>query len=431
MPKEIYLDNAATTPADPRVLKAMEPYWSKIYGNPLSFNDAGRTAKKAMDQARKKIARLLGAKVQEIIFTSSATESNNLATQGIARNFQFSIFNFQSNFKIKNIKPRIITTKAEHHSVLEPVKQLEKNGFDVTYLKVNKEGLINLDDLKNSLRPETVLVSIIYANNEIGSIQPLKKIAKIIKEFRNSKLLVEGSRAKPGIAVEIRNSQYPYFHTDAAQAAAYLDMNVNNLGVDLLTASSSKIYGPKGVAALYVRQGTEIEPLIFGGGQEFGLRAATPAVPLIVGFAKALELTNNKKQITNNKLKKLRENFIGKLKKILPAVKINGPENPFERVPGIINMTFPGIENEQLLLYLDKYGIRASAGSACASHEMEPSHALIALGLSKDEARSSIRFSLGKQTTKADLEHVLKILPKVVKNIEGLYPKELKKNYYL
>ncbi|MBI2003581.1 MAG: cysteine desulfurase [Parcubacteria group bacterium] len=416
--KEIYLDNAATTPCDPRVLKAMEPFWSKIYGNPLSFNDAGRTAKKAMDKARKKIARLLGAKDREIIFTSSATEANNLAIQGIARNFQFSIYNLQSNLKIKNIKPHIITTKVEHHSVIEPVKQFEKNGFEVTYLKVNKEGLINLNDLKKSLRRETILVSIIYAGNEIGSIQPLKKIAKIIKEFKkvNSKQLTVNS--------------CPYFHADASQAAAYLDMNVNNLGVDLLTASSSKIYGPKGVAALYVRQGTEIEPLIFGGGQEFGLRAATPAVPLIVGFAKALEIANSKKRIANIKLEKLRKYFIGKLKKVLPAVKINGPDNHFERVPGIINMTFPGIENEQLLLYLDKYGIRASAGSACASHEMEPSHVLIAFGLSNQEARSSIRFSLGKQTTKADLDYVLKILPKVVKSIEGLYPKNLKKHYY-
>lgn len=391
--KEIYLDNAATTPCDPKVLKAMEPYWSKIYGNPSSFNDAGRKAKEALNQSRQKIARLLGAKIQEIIFTSSATEANNLAIFGTIKAMGGNI-----------AKPHIITTSVEHHSVLEPVKQLERENIHIAYLPVNKEGLIDLNELKKILRPETVLISVIYANNEIGSVQPIKKISKILKEAR-------------------RNSRLPYFHIDAAQAAGHLDINVNNLGVDLMTVSSHKIYGPKGVAALYVRRGIKIEPLIYGGGQEWNLRSSTETVPLILGFAKALEITNNKEE-------GLREYFVNGLRKAIPGIKINGPKEPKDRVPHIINATFPGIENEQLLLHLDKHGIRASAGSACASKEIEPSHVLTAIGLSSQEARSSIRFSLGKQTTKSDLDYVLKILPKVVKKIEGLYPENLKKYYY-
>lgn len=395
MKKEIYLDNAATTPCNQKVLKEMEPFWSKNFGNPSSFNDAGREAKKAAGQARRKIARILGVQDQEIIFTSSATEANNLAIFGITKT-------------AGGKKPHIVTTAIEHHSVLEPMKQLRKEGFDITHLNVNREGLINLENLKKAIKPETVLVSIIYANNEIGSIQPIKKIAKIVKE-----------------------SNPPYFHIDAAQASGHLDINVNNLGVDLMTLSSHKIYGPKGVAALYVRKGVTIEPIIYGGGQEFGLRSATEAVPLIVGFAKALEMTNNLQQTTYNKDEKLRRHFMNELKKLFPSVKINGPENQKNRLPHIVNAAFPGLENEQLLLHLGKFGIRASAGSACTSRGIEPSHVLRAVGLSEKEARSSIRFSFGRQTTKADLDYVLKILPKVVEKIEKLYPKNLKTKYYI
>ncbi|MEK7203706.1 MAG: cysteine desulfurase family protein [Patescibacteria group bacterium] len=400
MPKEIYLDNAATTPCDPKVLKEMGPFFGEIYGNPSSFNDSGRKARKALEDAREKIARILGAKNQEVIFTSSATEANNLAIFGIIKTSKGIV-----------AQPQVITTKIEHHSVLEPIKKLEEYGAKINYLSVNKEGLIDLNEFKKVLTPETILISIIYANNEIGSLQPIKKLAKIIKEFK-------------------KDSEYPYFHTDASQAASHLDLKVNNLGVDLMTLSSHKIYGPKGVAALYIKRGTKIEPIIYGGGQEFGLRSATETVPLIVGFAKALEITNSKRQITNNIQEKLREHFINELKKNFSSVKINGPENPKDRVPHIINLTFPGIENEQLLLQLDKRGIWASAGSACTSHEIEPSHVLTAIGLSKEASRSSIRFSLGRQTTKTGLDYVLKILPKVVKKIEKLYPKNLKKHYY-
>ena len=396
--KETYLDNAATTPCDPKVLKVMAPFWSQIYGNPSSFNDAGREAKKVLNQSRQKIAHILGAKNQEIIFTSSATEANNLAILGTIKS-------------LKNKGSKIVTTRIEHQSVLEPIKKLEKEGVKTHYLSVNKDGIINSEELKKAIESGTILISIIYANNEIGSIQPIKKVAKIIKEFKKS-------------------NPSPYFHIDAAQAANHLDINVNNLGVDLMTISSHKIYGPKGIASLYIRRGTKIEPLIYGGGQEFNLRSSTEAIPLIVGFAKALEESQKSKKKNQNNQEKLRNYFIYNLKKILPSVKINGPENSQNRIPHIINMTIPEVENEQLLLYLDKYGIRASAGSACTSYDIEPSHVLTAIGLSKEEARSSIRFSLGKQTSKADLDYVLKILPKVVNKIERLYPKNLKDHYY-
>lgn len=397
--REIYLDNAATTPCDSKVLKAMEPYWSKIYGNPSSFNDAGRKAKKTVVESRKKIARILGAKEKEILFVSSATEANNTAIFGIAE-------------KIKKDGFKILTTAIEHHSVLEPLKKLSKKRVKITYLSVNKEGLINLKEFEKSLTPDTKLISIIYANNEIGSVQPIKKIAKIIKEFR-------------------KNSKFPYFHIDAVQATSYLDINVNNLGVDLMTLSSHKIYGPKGIALLYIKNGVEIEPLIYGGGQESGFRSGTEAVPLIVGFAKALEESDRLKIINNRKMEELRKYFISGLKKDFSDIKTNGPENQKDRLPNIISATFPEIENEQLLLRLDKYGIRASAGAACSSKEIEPSHILSAIGLTKNEARSTIRFSLGKQITRSDINYVLKILPKMVKKIESLYPAQLKKQYYI
>jgi len=401
MKKEIYLDNAASTPVDKEVLKAMNPYWSKIYGNPSSFNDAGRKAKETIDKSRKKIARILGAKTQEIIFTSSATEANNLAILGIIRSVK------ETN------SLHVITTKIEHPAVLEPIKQAEKEKLiTTTYLPVNSEGLINVSSLKKAIKSETVLVSIIYANNEIGAVQPIKKISKIIKQEK-----------------EKRKKLPLYFHTDAVQAVGHLDINVNNLGVDLMTISSHKIYGPKGIAALYVKRDTPLVPLFFGGGQEFNLRPSTEATPLIVGFSKALEnITNNK--TLNTQQAKLKKYFTDKLKKLFPEIKINGSQKPEESVPHIINITFPGIESEQILLYLDKHSIRASAGAACSSKDFKPSHVLTSIGLSKELARSSIRFSLGQQTTKADLDYAISVLVKIIKKIKKLYPGQLKKYYF-
>lgn len=394
--KEVYLDNAATTSCDPKVLRAMSPYWSKSYGNPSSFNDAGRTAKKAVEEARRKIALILGARPQEIVFTSSATESNNLAILGVVAGGKE--------------KKHMITTAIEHHSVLEPARELEKSGFKISYLKVDREGIIDIKELERMVYPETILVSVIYANNEIGSVQSIKKIAKALKGLR-------------------KGSSFPYFHVDASQAQ-HLDLNVNNLGVDLMTLSSHKVHGPKGVAALYVRRGTSIKPLLHGGGQEWGLRSSTEAVPLIVGFGKALELSDKLKVISSKKLEGLRDYFVSGLEKVFPEVKINGPESPKDKAFHIVSAIFKGVESEQALLHLDRHGIRASAGSACASKEIEPSHVLRAIGLSNGEARSTIRFSFSRFTKKSEIDRVLDVLPKVIKKIMAMYPKEIKKHYY-
>lgn len=393
--KEIYLDYAATTPLDPRVLKAMEPYWFEIYGNPSSLNQSGRQAKRILEDSRRQISRILGARQNEVIFTSSATEANNLA-----------IFGLINYFKKINPKLHIITTRIEHRSVLEPIKNLEKSGFKVNYLTVNSEGLIKINDLKNLLNKDTALVSIIYANNEIGSIQPIKKISKVIKEFNN---LRSDKKFKT------------YFHVDAAQATNYLDINVNNLGVDLMTISSHKIYGPKGVACLYIKQETNIESLFFGGGQEFGLRPSTESVPLIVGFSKALLITQNLKEKIKKRHQKLRTYFVKNLFKLIPEAKINGPKNQENCLPNIISLSISGFQNESLILYLDKYKIRVSSGSACSSREMEPSYVLLAIGLSKELANSTIRISFGRQTSKEDLDYFLKILLKTIKKLRKVY----------
>lgn len=403
--RKVYLDNAATTPIEKEVLKEMEPYFSKIYGNPSSFNESGRRAKKAIEESRKKVALILGAKQKEIIFTSSATEANNLA-----------IFGLVNYFKKIQKKIHLITTQIEHPSILEPMKKLEKEGIEITYLKANKGGIISIYDLEKSIKKETILISIIYANNEIGSIQEIKKFGKVIKKFKNLKL---GAKFQP-----------PYFHTDASQATNFLDINVNNLGVDLMTISSHKIYGPKGIAALYLKRNVSLEPLIYGGGQEFGLRSSTEAVPLIKGFAKALEITEKSKEKNKIIQENLREYFLENLKKLMPEIKINGPKDKKHCLPNIINITFPEIENEQLLLYLDKYGVSASSGSACLTKELKPSYVLKAVGLTEKDARSSIRFSLGRKTTKKDLDYTINVLKKVIKKLKKIYPQEIKKHYF-
>ncbi|MBI2627253.1 MAG: cysteine desulfurase [Parcubacteria group bacterium] len=433
MKKEIYLDNAAATPVNEKVLKTMEPFSNIFYGNPSSFNDAGRQARKALDQSRRVIARFLGAQDREIIFTGSGTEANNMAILGLIKAVQgLSTTNYQSRsprdrgFSIKSElpisnkrKPHVITTKIEHPSVLRPIQYLEKTGqVCATYLPVDKNGIIKLDDLKKALRPETILISIIYVNNEIGSVQPIKKISKFLKEFKSSKF--QGSRFKL------------IFHIDACQATGYLDMNVNNLGVDLMTINSSKIHGPKGIGALYIRQGTPIQPLVLGGGQEGGLRSGTENVAGIVGLAEAIEIIQKSKlknQNFNSKLKSFKSYFIENILRSIPNARING--NVDESVPHIISITIPDIEAEAVLLMLDKYGIRASAGAACSAHDMEVSHVLTAIGLSKKDARATLRFSLGRQNAKEEVDYVIKILPKVVKEFHRLYPENLKNSYYI
>ena len=385
----IYLDYAATTPVDFQVQKEMEKYLGQNYGNPSSLHFMGRSAKQAVDGSRSKIAKILNCAPDEIIFTAGGTESDNLAILGIARAY-------------KKFGNHIIVSKIEHHAVLEPCKILEKEGFEITYLNVDKEGIIDLSQLKSALRPETILVSIMYANNEIGTIQPIAEISKLISEFRNE------------------NSKFPIFHTDACQAAGFLDLNVKKLGVDLLTLNGSKIYGPKQIGILYRKSGIKIEPIIYGGGQEFGLRSGTENVASIAGLAKALELAEKNKTRESKRLAQFRDYLVSGILKSIAKTFLNG--HPDKRLPNNINISILGIEGESVILMLDDYGICASTGSACTSKSLEPSHVILALGRSHEFAHSSIRFALGNHTKKGDLNYLLKVLPVIVDKLRKMSP---------
>jgi cysteine desulfurase len=381
---EIYLDNAATTPIDPRVLTSMLPYLKESYGNPSSLHFNGRIANGAIEESREVIAKIIGAAKDEIIFTSGGTEADNLAIFGIAR-------------ENKDRGGHIIVSSIEHKAVLDSCKRLEKEGFEITYLSVDKNGLISLDELKKSIRPDTILVSIMYANNEIGSIQPIRKISKIIKESKVSN---------------------PIFHSDACQAAGALSLNVKDLGVDALTISSSKVYGPKGVGCLYLRKGCLIEPIIHGGGQERGIRSGTENVASVVGFSEALKIADKKRIVESKRVTLLRDYFLSKIIKNIKGALINGGIK--ERLPNNINISISGVEGEALLLLLDHKGIACSTGSACSSSDLNPSHVLIKIGTPIELAHCSIRFTLGRYTKKADLDYSVKILSESVKKIRGM-----------
>ncbi len=396
MKKNIYLDYAAATPVRPEVLEAMLPYFSDKFGNPSSFHSAGKIAKDAMETARETIAKILNCRTAEIIFTAGGAESDNLAILGAAR----------AN---RDRGKHIITSKIEHPAVLESCKKLEKEGFEVTYLPVDKDGVVKLDELKKALRKDTVLVSIMCANNEIGTIQPIKEIEKIIREFRNSKPTPSNSPLERG------RTDIPYFHTDACQAAGVLDIDVVKLGADMLTFNGSKIYGPKGIGALYVKKGVKVEPLIFGGGQERKMRGGTENVPAIIGLAKALALAQAEREKENTRLIVLRDYFIKEALKKISGARLNGSAKT--RLPNNINISVPRVEGEALVLYLDSFGIYVSTGSACSSASLLPSHVLLALGLSHDMAHNSLRFTLGRKTAKADLDYVLEVLPKIIKKL--------------
>lgn len=380
------MDFSATTFTRPEVLKAMLPFFSKEFGNPGSLHFKGLEAKKALDSARAKVAGIIGARPEEIIFTGSGTESINLAIKGSAR-----------ALKKQGKRKHIITSAIEHHAVLDSCKYLEENeGFEVTVLKVDKLGFVDLKELEKSIRPDTSLISIMYANNEIGTIQPLKAIAKIAKKHN------------------------VIFHTDACQAGFELDINVQKLGIDLMTLNASKIYGPKGVGMLYVRKGTPIEPIIHGGGQERGLRSGTENVPGIIGFAKALEICQKQKGREAKRQEKLRDYFIKGVKQKIEGIVLNG--HPRQRLPNNVNFSVMGIEGEAILLRLNELGVFASSGSACTSHSLEPSHVILATGASFEQAHGSLRFSIGLTTTKKDIDFVLKELPKIVKELRQLSP---------
>ena len=408
------MDHAATTPVDPRVEEAMRPFWADVFGNASGLYEEGRRAKEALGQARVTIAKLIGAKPDEIIFTSGGTESDNLAVFGSARAAMgtppssskpgFETSKKPGFFPLGGVEEaarfHIITTKFEHHAVLHPCEELEKRGFNVTYLEVGGDGIVDPENIKRSLRPETVLVSVMYANNEIGTIQPIAEIGKLIKKYRISNF-------------SLPTSHFPYFHTDACQAAGYLDLNVNKLGVDLMTVNGSKIYGPKGVGFLYVRRGTKISPQILGGGQEMGLRAGTETVTLAVGFAKAFEIAQSERESESNRLTPLRDYFIEQLMKKIPKIVLNG--HPIKRLPNNINISIPGTGGEEMVIRLDARGIACSTGSACSSEFSEPSHVILALGQSREIANSSLRITMGRNTTKEALDYVLDNLSDIIK----------------
>lgn len=383
MPK-VYLDYAATTPLDQKVLKAMMPYLKKEFGNASSIHNFGQKALLSIENARNIIADFLHCEPSEVYFTGSATEADNLAVQGVVK-------------ASKTAKLHIITSAIEHHAVLEPCRQLKKLGCEVTFLPVSKDGLISLADIKNAIQENTVLVSIIYANNEIGTIQPIAEIGKFLRQSK-SKI---------------------YFHTDAVQAVNYLDCNVDNLGVDLLTLSGHKIYGPKGVGALYVRKGTAIEPMFYGGGQERNLRPGTENVAGIVGLGAAIqEVASPKNKLHNIKIRQLRDKLIKRIPKIISGVTLNGSLE--KRLPNNVNFTFPGAEGEALLVALDQKGFAVSTGSACSSHSLEASHVLTALGMPEETAHSSLRVSLGKYTNEKEIDSFLLTMSKVVQRLREI-----------
>ncbi|MCL5010856.1 MAG: cysteine desulfurase [Patescibacteria group bacterium] len=388
----IYLDNAATTPIDKAVLKAMLPYLGNDFGNASSLHSPGQKARAGVEKARKQTADFLNCQTEEIIFTGSATEADNMAVLGTIKAVQ------KNNAK----KPHIVTSEIEHPAVLEACGYLQKNGAEVSYLPVGKNGIVKLADVKKSIKPNTVLVSIMYANNEIGSIQPVAEIGKLLKAI-NRKL-----------KTEIR------FHTDAAQAANYLDCDARKLGVDLLTLSGHKIYGPKGVGVLYVKKGAAIEPVTFGGHQENGLRPGTENTAAIAGFGTAIEMVSANRRLQTANLTKLRNKLIDGILKTIPKTSLNGSRE--SRLPNNANISFSGVEGESVLFALNGAGVAVSTGSACASHKLEPSHVLLALGLPPEKAHGSIRFSLGRQTTSKEIDYVLKILPGIIKRLRKISP---------
>ena len=381
--KKYYLDNAATTPTDPRVLQAMLPCFTEVYGNPSSLHAFGQTAKHLVEEARKTVASFIEASPEEIIFTSGGTEGNNTVVEGIAH-------------ARREKGNHVITSKIEHHSILEPCHFLEKEGFEVTLIPVNEYGLVDPDDVRKAITEKTILISIMHANNEIGTIQPLTEIGKIAREN--------------GI----------YFHTDSVQTFGHFPISVNALQIDLLSASAHKLYGPKGIGILYVRKGTRIEPILRGGDQEKRRRASTLNVPGIVGLGKAVELA--KEEVVNEieKLTVLRNMLIDGILTKIEHSRLNG--HPSQRLPNNVNISFSYVDGESMLLKLDMEGIACSTGSACTSSTLEPSHVLSAIGLPLELAHGSLRFSLGRQTTEDNIRYVLEVLPGIISKLRSISP---------
>lgn len=388
--KQVYLDHAAATPLNSQVFLAMKPFFNEVYGNPSSLHSQGQQADKALMYARTTIASSLGAHPENIIFTGSGTESDNMAIYGIARAYEQK-------------GKHIISTQLEHDAVLKPLEDLKHSGWEITYIKPDEHGIIRTEDVLRAIRPDTILVSIMYANNEIGSINPVADIGRSILQYRKT-----------------HNTAFPYFHTDACQAAGYLDISVEKLHVDAMTINGSKIYGPKGTGMLYVRNGVSLQPVIVGGGQEYALRSGTENLAGIVGFAKALMLVQKNKAKESKRIEALTRYFWQQIQKKISGVLLHGPELGVHRLVNNLNVQIAGIEGEALLFYLDAHGIMCSIGSACASKTHEPSHVLKALGVSYQDSKGNVRFSLGAENTKQQIDYVMKFLPKLVEQLRQI-----------
>ena len=379
----VYFDNSATTKTDERVIEAMMPYIIENYGNPSSIYRIGRENRKAVEEAREQVAKALNCDPSEIYFTAGGSESDNTAIRGIA-------------YSYKNKGNHIITSKIEHPAVLETCKQLEKEGFEVSYIGVDENGIIKLEELKNAIKPTTTLISIMFANNEIGTIEPIEKIGKIAMENNI------------------------FFHTDAVQAVGNVKIDVKQLNIDALSMSGHKFYGPKGIGALYVRKGIKFEKLINGGHQERNKRAGTENVAGIVGIGKAIELAYQELEEHNKKIKELRDYYVEQVKEKIPYIKINGDME--KRLPGNSNISFRFIEGEGLLLNLDLKGICASSGSACTSGSLDPSHVLLAIGLPHEIAHGSLRISIGKYNTKKEVDYLVENLVEIIGRLREMSP---------
>jgi len=381
--QRIYLDYAATTPAHPEVVKVMLPYFTDAFGNPSSIHSYGQEAKEAIEEARVNIANLIGAHDDEIVFTSGGTEADNLALKGVA-------------FANESRGNHIITSSIEHHAVLETCQFLERMGFNMTYLPVDGYGLVDPDDVKKEITSKTILISIMHANNEIGTIEPITEIGRIARESE------------------------VYFHTDAVQTVGHIPVDVNELGVNLLSISAHKLYGPKGVGALYIRKGTKLSPTMHGGEQERRRRASTENVPGIIGFGLAAELAGQEISEETPRLTHLRDRLIKGLLECIDHTQLNG--HPIIRLPNNVNISINFVEGESMVLNLDLEGICVSTGSACSSSSLEPSHVLVSIGLLPEQAHASLRLTLGKWTSDGDVERVLEVLPRIVSRLRAMSP---------
>ena len=381
MKKGIYFDYAATTPIDPRVVKAMNPFFNQKFGNASSLHSFGFETKKVLEKSREVIAQAIKAKTSEIIFTGSATESNNMALKGVA---------------FANKGKHILISSVEHDCVLNSAEWLKKQGFEVEKIPVDKYGLVDPSEVEKRIKKETILVSVMHVNNEVGSIEPIQKIGKICRE------------------------KNVYFHTDASQSFGKIPIDVKKMNIDLLTASSQKVYGPKGAALLFVREGVKIEPLLHGGGQESGMRSSTINIPAIVGFSKATEICLKEMEEEGERLTILRDKIINTILKEVPNSYLNG--HPKKRISNNVNMRFSFIEGESILFLLDSNGIAISTASACSSPKLEPSHVLLSMGLKHEEAHGSIRISLGRMTKDKDVDYLLKVLPETINKLRKISP---------